>query len=392
MKEIILVINAGSSSLKFKIFDLDNEVIASGQVEGIDLAPSFKAKDTQGQVIAEYQWSESEAHNHALVLEYLIHWITQTFQEYTLKACGHRVVHGGTIFDSSVVITDKVISEIESLIPLAPLHQPHNLRVIKLMKEKYPDLPQIAVFDTAFHQTMEGNATMYAIPYELYKEGVRRYGMHGTSYAYIVQKLRESYPHIASKKIVVAHIGSGASLCAIENGKSVMTTMGFTALDGVSMGTRPGSIDPGILLYLIENKHYGVDAIRDFLYYKSGVGGLSELSSNFYTLECNVDKHEGAKRAFGFMTFRVAEEIARLSVSLGGIDAIIFTAGVGENSAYFRSEVCKKLEYLGVKIDESKNSTRGQEKISSDCASVEAYAIPTNEELMIMLDVKRLTR
>lgn len=392
MKEIILVINAGSSSLKFKIFDLNDSVIASGQVEGIDLAPSFKAKDADGAVIAEHKWSEKEAHNHALVLEYLINWITQAFKEYTLKACGHRVVHGGTIFDSSVLVSDQVIKDIESLIPLAPLHQPHNLRVIKLMREKYPNLPQVAVFDTAFHQTMQGNATIYAIPYKLYKEGVRRYGMHGTSYAYIAYKLRESYPEIADKRIVVAHIGSGASLCAINGGKSVMTTMGMTALDGVSMGTRPGSIDPGILLYLMESKGYGIDEIRDFLYYKSGVGGLSEFSSNFYTLECNIDKNEGAKRALDFMTFRVAEEIARLSVSLGGIDGIVFTAGVGENSAYFRKEVCKRLEYLGVKIDESKNQTRGEEVIGAGDSQIGVYAIPTNEELMIVLDTKKLTK
>lgn len=392
MKEIILVINAGSSSLKFKIFDLNSSAIASGQVEGIDLAPSFKAKDANGAVIAEYNWSEKEAHNHALVLEYLINWITQAFKEYTLKACGHRVVHGGTIFNSSVLVTDQVIGDIESLIPLAPLHQPHNLRVIKLMKEKYPNLPQVAVFDTAFHQTMQGNATMYAIPYKLYKEGVRRYGMHGTSYAYIVYKLRESYPEIADKRIVVAHIGSGASLCAINEGKSVMTTMGMTALDGVSMGTRPGSIDPGILLYLMESKGYGIDEIRDFLYYKSGVGGLSEFSSNFYTLECNIDQNQGAKRALEFMTFRVAEEIARLSVSLGGIDGIVFTAGVGENSAYFRKEVCKQLAHLGVKIDESKNQTRGEEVIGAKDSQVSIYAIPTNEELMIVLDTKNLTK
>lgn len=392
MKEIILVVNAGSSSLKFKIFNLNQEVIASGQVEGIDLAPSFKAKDARGEVIAEYKWSEAEAHNHALVLGYLIDWITETFKEYALKACGHRVVHGGTIFNSSVLVDEKVIADIESLIPLAPLHQPHNLRVIKLMREKYPTLPQVAVFDTAFHQTMQGNATMYAIPYELYKQGVRRYGMHGTSYAYIAEKLKESYPQIAHKKVVIAHIGSGASLCAIEDGKSVMTTMGFTALDGVSMGTRPGSIDPGILLYLMENKGYGVDEIRDFIYYKCGAGGLSELSSNFYTLECNYASNEGAKRAFDFMTFRTAEEIARLSVSLGGIDALVFTAGVGENSAHFREEVCKQLTHLGIQIDQDRNHTRDEERIHSSNSSTEVYAIPTNEELMIMLDTKRLAK
>lgn len=392
MKEIILVINAGSSSLKFKIFDLENQAIASGQVEGIDLAPSFKAKDAQGETIAEHKWSEKEAHNHALVLEYLINWILENFKDYKLRACGHRVVHGGTIFKSSAFIDDKVIADIESLIPLAPLHQPHNLRVIKLMRDMFKDLPQVAVFDTAFHQTMEGGATMYAIPYALYKEGVRRYGMHGTSYAYIVHKLKEDRPEMANKKLIVAHIGSGASLCAIENGKSVMTTMGMTALDGVPMGTRPGTIDPGILLYLMENKGYGIDEIRDFLYYKSGVGGLSEFSSNFYTLECNVESNEGAKRALDFMTSRVAEEIAKLMVALNGCDGIVFTAGVGENSAYFRGQVCKKLECFGVKLDDAKNGTRGTELISSDASKVAVFAIPTNEELMIAFDTKNLSK
>ena len=390
MKEIILVINAGSSSLKFKIFDREDNTIASGQVEGIDIAPSFKAKDAKDNVIKEHKWTEKDSHNHALVLDYLIQWILNTFKDYQLVACGHRVVHGGTIFHQSVLIDDKVVSEIEGLIPLAPLHQPHNLRVIKLMREMFKEIPQVAVFDTAFHQTMQGNATMYAIPYSFYKEGVRRYGMHGTSYAYIAKKLRDSYPEIASKRFIIAHIGSGASLCAIENGKSVMTSMGMTALDGVPMGTRPGAIDPGILLYLMENKGYGLDEIRDFLYYKSGVGGLSEFSSNFYTLEINRDKNAGAQRALDFMTFRVAEEIAKLMVSLQGADGIVFTAGVGENSAYFRNEVCKKLAYLGVKLDEQANNTRGTEKISTNDSKLMVFAIPTNEELMIVHDTKAL--
>lgn len=392
MKEMILVINAGSSSLKFKIFDAQTQTIASGQVEGIDLAPSFKAKDAEGNTIAEHKWAETEAHNHALVLDYLFAWIMDTYKDYTIKACGHRVVHGGTIFKESALITDKVVADIESLIPLAPLHQPHNLRVIKLLREKFPNIPQVAVFDTAFHQTMQGNATMYAIPYSLYKEGVRRYGMHGTSYAYIAKVLKEKYPEVADKRVIVAHIGSGASLCAMKEGKSVMTTMGFTALDGVSMGTRPGSIDPGILLYLMENKGYGVDEIRDFLYYKSGVGGLSEFSSNFYTLEINIDKNEGAKRAMDFMFYRVSEEIARLTASLGGVDAIVFTAGVGENCAHLRDSVCKTLSYLGIKIDESRNNTRGIEQISSRDSQVSVFAIPTNEELMIVLDTIRLSK
>lgn len=390
MKEIILVINAGSSSLKFKIFDKNDNAIASGQVEGIDIAPSFKAKNAEDEVIAEHKWSEKEAHNHSLVLDYLVKWIMGTFKEYKLISCGHRVVHGGTIFSSSAKIDDKVIADIESLIPLAPLHQPHNLRVIKLMREMFPDVPQVAVFDTAFHQTMTGKATLYAIPYSLYKEGVRRYGMHGTSYAYIAKKLKDSYPEIASKRFVIAHIGSGASLCAIQDSKCVMTTMGMTALEGVPMGTRPGSIDPGILLYLMENKGYGLNEIRDFLYYKSGVGGLSEFSSNFYTLEINYEKNEGAKRALDLMTFRVAEEIAKLTVSLGGVDGIIFTAGVGENSAFFRSKVCEQLAHLGVELDSAKNSARGTEKISKDGSKVMVFAIPTNEELMIAYDAKAL--
>lgn len=391
MKEIFLVINAGSSSLKFKIFNLSNEVIASGQVEGIDVSPSFKAKDGEGNVIGEYKWEEKDAHNHAMVLEYLIQWILKIFKDYKLKACGHRVVHGGTIFKHSVLIDEKVIADIENLIPLAPLHQPHNLRVIKLMYQMFPDLPQVAVFDTAFHQTMQGNAIMYAIPYALYKEGVRRYGMHGTSYAYIVKKMEQDFPEFAKKKIIVAHIGSGASLCAIENGKSVMTTMGMTALEGVPMGTRPGSLDAGILLYLMENKGYGLDEIRDFLYYKSGVGGLSEFSSNFYTLETNMDKNEGAKRAIEFIVFRIAEEIARLSVSLGGIDALVFTAGVGENSSYFRKAICQYLTYLGIKIDDDKNSKKALQ-INAEDSRVGIFAIPTNEELMIVLDTVELTK
>ncbi|STP11935.1 acetate kinase [Helicobacter mustelae] len=389
MEEMILVINAGSSSLKFKIFHDDGSVIAAGQVQGIDIAPSFKAKDAKGEVIGEHQWGELQSHNHALVIEYLLQWIFDTFKEYRLKACGHRVVHGGTKFHQSALLDDRVIADIEALVPLAPLHQPHNLRVMKLIRQMFPDLWQVAVFDTAFHQTMQGNATMYAIPYELYQEGVRRYGMHGTSYAYIVHRMREDYPDMAEKKLVVAHIGSGASLCAIFGGKSVMTTMGFTALEGVPMGTRAGSMDPGILLYLIENKGYELDDIRDFLYYKSGVSGLSEFSSNIYTLECHKDTHEGAARALSFMIFRIAEEIARLGVSLKGIDGIIFTAGVGENSSYFRSQICKELAYMGVKINEEENK-KSSELISTSDSKIAVFAIQTNEELMIMLDTKKL--
>ncbi len=388
-QDVILVINAGSSSLKFKIFDLNESVIASGQVEAIDIAPKFKAKNAKGEVVGDYQWTEKEAHNHALVLDYLIKWNQETFKDHRLIACGHRVVHGGTIFSKSALIDDKAIEDMEGLVPLAPLHQPHNLRVIKLIKHLFPNLPQVAVFDTAFHQTMQGVATMYAIPYSMYKEGVRRYGMHGTSYAYIAKKLKISYPHIALKRLVIAHLGSGASLCAIKDGKSVMTTMGLTALEGVPMGTRPGSIDPGILLYLMESKGYGVDEMRDFLYYKSGAGGLSELSSNFYTLYLNYDKHEGAKRALDYMMFRAAEEIARLMVSLGGCDGIVFTAGVGENSNYMRVGICKHLEYLGVKLDEKKNQSN-EEVISTPDSKIEIFSIPTNEELMIAHDTKEL--
>ncbi len=391
MQEIILVLNAGSSSLKFKVFDMQNQIIALGQIEGIDLAPSFVAKDSQGEIMATYQWSAQEAHQHALVLEYLVTWIMETFKGYQLKACGHRVVHGGTIFKESVLIDDGVIANIRNLIPLAPLHQPHHLRIIELMQKMFKELPQIAVFDTAFHQSMQGNAIMFAIPYRLYQEGVRRYGMHGISYAYIMHQLKQNYPHLSNQKLIVAHIGSGASLCAIENGRSVMTTMGMTALDGVPMGTRPGSIDPGVLLYLMENKNYGVDEMRDFLYHQSGVMGLSEFSSNFYTLECNMDTHEGARRALEFMTLRVAEEIARLMVWLGGCEGIIFTAGVGENSAYFRAEVCKHLAYLGVQLDENKNLAGKEECISTKQSSFVVLRIPTNEELMIALDAKDLS-
>ncbi|MDU7693576.1 MAG: acetate/propionate family kinase [Helicobacter sp.] len=390
MKKIILVMNAGSSSLKFKIYE-DKANIASGQIERVGLSdPIFSAKDANGAVIGDKKWSDGVVRDHEFVLSFLVDWILGTFKGYEISACGHRVVHGGVLFNKATILDDKALNDLESVTHLAPLHNPNALRIIKLMRKLFPSMPQVGVFDTSFHQSMPEEATYYAIPYELYKEGVRRYGMHGTSYQYIIHKMSEDFPDFAKKRLVIAHIGSGASLCATNNGKCVLTTMGLTALEGVPMGTRAGSIDPGILLYLMENKNFGVDEIRDFLYHKSGMLGLSGYSPNFYALEMDIPKKSEAARAYGFMTTRTAEEIARLMVASNGCDGIVFTAGVGENSSYFRSEVCKKLAYLGIKLDDAKNEKRGEAVISSPDSKIKIFTIPTNEELMIALETKAL--
>lgn len=388
-QDIILVVNAGSSSLKFKIFTLNNEVLGSGQVSSIDVCPKFKADNAAGERIKEHLWEKSDAHNHSKVLEWLLAWIKEEYSGYNLAACGHRVVHGGTIFTKSTIINKDTLAKMEELTKLAPLHQPHNLRVIKLLRETNPTMPQVAVFDTSFHQSMEGNATYYAIPYELYKEGIRRYGFHGTSYAFIVHEMRARYKDFVDKKMVVAHIGSGASLCAIKEGKSVMTTMGLTALEGVPMGTRGGLMDPGIILYMVQERGLSPKELENWLYYKCGMQGLSNgFSSDFYELECALEKSEDARRAYGFMVYRVAEEIAKLSVSLGGMEVLVFTAGVGENSAKFRADVCAHLGHMGVIINPYANAERGTQEISCKDSKVKILTIPTNEELMIALDTK----
>ncbi|MBP2300812.1 acetate/propionate family kinase [Azospirillum picis] len=377
-----LVINAGSSSLKFCVFQgsdaADLEVAFTGQISGIGTQQArFEAKDAHRHPLASVALSQSDR---AALLGYLLDWIGGQLNGSVLVAAGHRVVHGGTRFSAPVRVTPAVLDQLEELIPLAPLHEPHNIAAIRALAESYPQLPQVACFDTAFHQTQPWQSQTFAIPRALTAEGVRRYGFHGLSYEYIAHQLPRVAPELADARVLVCHLGSGASLCAMAAGRSVDTTMGFTALDGVPMGTRPGSIDPGVLIYLMREKGLGVDEIETLLYHKSGMLGVSGISNDMRELE-GSDAPEAAE-AVELFCHGVAKQGAALAASMGGLDAVVFTAGVGENSAQVRSRVAERLEWLGVRLDPAANRAKAT-RISAADSRVPVFVIPTNEEQMI---------
>ncbi|PWC33883.1 acetate/propionate family kinase [Azospirillum sp. TSO35-2] len=379
-----LVINAGSSSLKFSVFQggakADLEAVINGQISGIGTAPRFQAKDASRHVLADHGWAEGENPDRATLLSHLIDWLDGHLKGATLVAAGHRVVHGGTRFAAPVLVTPEVLAGLETLIPLAPLHEPHNIAAIRALAEVYPSLPQVACFDTAFHQSQPWQSQTFAIPRELTAEGVRRYGFHGLSYEYIAHRLPQVAPELADGHVVVCHLGSGASLCAMRGGHSVDTTMGFTALDGVPMGTRPGTIDPGVLIYLMREKGYGADDLEKLLYHKSGMLGVSGISNDMRDLE-NSDQPAAAE-AVELFCHNVAKQVAALAGSMGGLDAVVFTAGVGENSTLVRARVAEKLAWLGVAVDPAANRAKAT-RISTTESRVPVFIIPTDEERMI---------
>ena len=297
-----------------------------------------------------------------------------------LVAAGHRVVHGGPDYDQPILVDRIVLARLEQYSPLAPLHQPNNLAPIRTLMERRPGLPQVACFDTAFHRSHGPLADRYAIPESLYREGVRRYGFHGLSYEYVADRLREVAPDIAGKRIIVAHLGSGASMCALSGGKSVESTMGFTALDGLPMGTRPGQIDPGVLLYLITTKGMSATALEGFLYRDCGLNGLSGISNDLR--ELLTSKAPAAALAIDYFVYRIALNAGMLATALGGLDAFVFTAGIGENSAVIRSSIVRKLAWLGIDIDADANEA-AKPVISLPDSKIKLYVVPTNEELMI---------
>ena len=384
MKEAILVINAGSSSIKFSVFfneDGDLNLQSRGQIEGIGVSPKFIAKDNSNKILENKEWGNEKTINHEFLLKFLIDWLNQNLKGAKVKAAGHRVVHGGSDFTKSVMVTDEIISKLEKLIPLAPLHQPHNLAAIKALKKVYPDLVQVACFDTSFHTTNPDVLRHFFIPRELEKEGVKKYGFHGLSYEYIANTLKESYPDVADKKVVIAHLGSGSSMCVIDKGLSVFTSMGLTALEGLPMGTRPGNLDSGVILYLMREKKMTADQIESFLYKKSGLLGLSEISNDMRVLEESSDPR--AKETIEAFSWRICQMVGSLAATVGGMDALVFTAGIGENSPLLRAAVCEKLAWMGVKIDEKLNQTKGTNSINMEASKVKVLVIPTNEELMI---------
>ncbi|MCL2657557.1 MAG: acetate/propionate family kinase [Betaproteobacteria bacterium] len=379
----ILVLNAGSSSLKFSVFVADEDAALllklRGQIEGIYTSPNFVAKDPADTPIGYRQWGEGARLGHEGALMHIVEFLTE--QGIGAPAVvGHRVVHGGLAFSAPARITPVVLARLETYIPLAPLHQPHNLTPIRWLMERQPELPQIACFDTAFHRTQPEVAELYALPLKYAVEGIRRYGFHGLSYEYIASVLERYDERAARGKTIVLHLGNGASMSAMDAGKSVATTMGFTALDGLAMGTRCGSIDPGVLLYLMDQRGMDARSIEQLLYRESGMQGLSGVSSDMRVLLASEEPR--ARLAIDYYVYRIVREIGSLAAALGGLDALIFTGGIGENAAQIRARVIEACGWLGVELDMAANAQRAS-TISTPGSRVAALVIPTNEELMI---------
>jgi len=381
--DAILVVNAGSSSVKFQIFGIEKagalRRLIKGQLDGIGTRPRLSAERSDRSSLVDKTYASNEIADVPAAIATVASWLRET-QNLNLLAVGHRVVHGGPKYDRPVVIDEAVVANLEQYVSLAPLHQPNNLAPIRTLMRSRPELLQVACFDTAFHHGHSAVADHYAIPERFYAEGVRRYGFHGLSYEYVAQRLREVAPTVAAGRVIVAHLGSGASMCALANGRSVESTMGFTALDGIPMGTRPGQIDPGVLLYLLTEKGMQPTAVQDLLYRESGLKGLSGISNDMRDLESSSDPR--ARLAVDYFVYRVGLNAGMLAAALGGLDAFVFTAGIGENSPTIRARIAEKLAWLGVVFDPAPNAA-GKSLISGRDSKVAVLVVPTDEELMI---------
>src|SRR3954452_15228457 len=379
----ILVVNAGSSSVKFQVFSIraDNGLtpFLKGQFDGIGTRPRLHATADGKAATVDQLFDLDKVPDVATAMQVAGAWIREKF-DLEFAAVGHRVVHGGPRYDQPILVDETVLAELTRLGPLAPLHQPNNLAPIKALRARFPDLLQVACFDTAFHRGHSAVADHFAIPERFYAEGVRRYGFHGLSYEYVAGRLREIAPAVAAGRVIVAHLGSGASMCALANGRSVESTMGFTALDGIPMGTRPGQIDPGVLLYLLTEKGMEAAAVQDLLYRESGLQGLSGISNDMRELQSNPDPR--AMLAVDHFVYRVGLNAGMLAAALGGLDAFVFTAGIGENSPTIRARIAEKLGWLGVALDPAANAGHAG-KISRSDSRIPVYVEPTDEELMI---------
>ncbi len=376
---LIGVINAGSSSLKFSFYEGEKRLL-TGHVDGIGVNPKFAASGPDGEAIPPPELGDKPATAPSELLPAIIPWARERLGQRRLAALGHRVVHGGLHHSRPARVTPELLAELESLVPLAPLHEPHNLAPIRMALQLNPDLPQVACFDTAFHRTAPEVEQAFALPYSLYEEGIRRYGFHGLSYEYIASILPQRAPEIANGRVVVAHLGNGCSACALKDGVSVATTMGFTALDGLPMGTRCGELDAGVILHLIQQQKMTADQLVDLLYRRSGVLGLSGVSSDFRELLASDEPH--ARFAVEVFCYRVARHIASLAAAMGGIDGVVFTAGVGENAAPVRAGICGACAWLGLELDEAANREH-RERISTPASRIAALVIKTDENLMI---------
>lgn len=390
MSDALLVLNAGSSSLKFSLFRLETgdppALLLEGQVEGLPETPRLEAKDAAGAPLAA-RALEAPAADPRSAMSAMSAFLREHLGGARLVAAGHRVVHGGLRYAQPVRLDARVICELEQLVPLAPLHQPHNLRAIRALAEEHPDLPQVACFDTAFHRTQPPLAQAFALPRALSESGLRRYGFHGLSYEYVASTLPRVAPEVAGGRVVVAHLGNGASLCALRGGRSLATTMGFSALDGLVMGTRCGAIDPGVLLYLMDQRAMDARALEDLLYHRSGLLGVSGLSSDMRSLLASEDPH--AAEAIDLFVYRIARELGSLAAALGGLDALVFTGGIGEHAAPIRARVCRDGAWLGIVLDEGANRAGGP-RLSAPGSAASAWVVPTDENLMIALHTARL--
>jgi acetate kinase len=377
----IAVINAGSSSIKFALYELSPSIpmLFRGQLEQIGVRPSLRVANARGETVAEQHWP-AEGFDHRAATQQILETAVALNFGAPVAGIGHRVVHGGTRYGIPIRIDERVMEDLATLSPLAPLHQPHNLAAITAIIDAAPHIPQVACFDTAFHRSQPDIAQIFALPRKFTDAGIRRYGFHGLSYEYVVSCLPEIDPQLLNARIVIAHLGNGASLCAVRHGRSVATTMGFTAVDGLVMGTRCGTVDPGVLIYLMDA--YGMDArsIENLIYRHSGLLGVSGISSDMRDLRASPDK--AAAEAIKLFVYRVIRELGSLAAAMGGVDAIIFTGGIGQNDAATRAEVTEGCRWLGLELDRGRNE-RGAARISTDASRVSAWVVRTDEEQMV---------
>lgn len=390
MDDYALVLNAGSSSLKFCVFQRPRgenwRLEAQGQIEGIGTSARLSVKGAHGERLAHQQLAQSVRDGRDAI-DALARWLKSRYGGARVLAVGHRVVHGGPVFNAPTIVDRQVIKKLRDLIPLAPLHQPYNLAAIEAVSERLPGVPQVACFDTSFHRGHARVADVIPLPREICKSGVERYGFHGISYEYIASVMPEVAPEIAKGRVIVAHLGSGASLCAMKKGRSVDTTMGFTAVDGLCMGTRPGAIDPGVVLFLFQTLGLSANEVETILYKKSGLLAISEVSNDMRDLLGRTEPE--ARLAVDYFVYRAAKEIGALTAVLGGVGALVFTAGIGENSLEIRQRICEASAWLGIELNEEANAHNAT-RISKTESKVSVWIIPTNEELMIARHTGRL--
>jgi acetate kinase len=383
MDDFALVLNAGSSSLKFCVFERvgesEWEVAARGQIEGIGTSPRLSVKNSKGSALANQAMDTGVKDGHAAI-DALATWLRSQWGGSRILGIGHRVVHGGDRYQRPVVLDRKILADLSQLIPLAPLHQPYNLAAIEAVFDRMPEVPQVACFDTGFHSGQSKVAKLIPLPRSICDSGLQRYGFHGLSYEYIASILPEVAPEIAAGRVIVAHLGSGASVCALNDRKSIDSSFGFTALDGLCMGTRPGALDPGVVLYLFQSLGLSAKDVETMLYKKSGLLGISGISNDMRDLLARSEPE--ARLAVDYFVYQAAKEIGALAAVLGGIDGLVFTAGIGENSAEIRRRICEACAWLGVELDPVANENRSP-RISTRQSATSAWVIPTNEELMI---------